>query len=579
MELFIKSHMAILSIIFLFIGTCFIPLSSPQTEYQTINLGSKTMNGQILFAPMDSTTTYLIDTTGTVNHTWSSKYVPGEAVRWLGNGTILRTIKTGVYGYGGAGGGVQKVLWDGTIAWDFRYDTNGDLSHHDIMPLPNGNVLMIAWETKTRTEAINAGRNPNSFIGDTFMPDHIIEVKPTGPTTGDIVWEWHVFNHLIQDYNSSEANYGVVADHPELVDINYGNNPVMSDWMHTNSIDYNEKFDQILISVHHFNEIWVIDHSTTTGEAAGHTGGNSGKGGDLLYRWGNPEAYRAGTSLDKKFFGQHDATWIQTGCPGEGDILVFNNGEARPTTGYSSVDEIVPPVNDTGGYYLDPGSPYGPENPIWSYTGSPPTSFYSVSFSGAQRLQDGNTLICDGMAGRFFEVTPEEATVWQYTNPFPYQLLNDVFKIVYIPQPDVPDLECTGSLSWTNVHPGQMVNGSFQVQNVGAPGSLLNWTINVSSLTWGTWSCTPDSGENLTPEDGQVTVSVSVIAPNEKKSTFEGDLRVENKDNPGDFDVIPVYLKTPASVHTHPFLWTLMQQFFNKIREWFSFLEKFYFST
>jgi hypothetical protein len=444
------------------------------------------------------------------------------------------------------------------------------------MPLPNGNVLMIAWETKTRTEAINAGRNPNSFIGDTFMPDHIIEVKPTGPTSGDIVWEWHVWGHLIQDYDSSKANYDVVGDHPELVDINYGINPVMSDWLHTNSIDYNEKFDQILISVHHFNEIWVIDHSTTTGEAAGHTGGNSGKGGDLLYRWGNPEAYRAGTTDDKKFFGQHDASWIQTGCPGEGDILVFNNGEGRPTTGYSSVDEIVPPVNDTGEYYLEPGSSYGPENAIWSYIANPPTSFYSVIFSGAQRLKDGDTLICDALEGRFFEVTPNGTTIWQYVNPFPTPRLNHVFKIVYIPQetPDFPDLDCTGSLSWTNVHPGQMVNGSFQVQNIGAPGSLLNWTINVSSLTWGIWSCTPDSGENLTPEDGQVTVSVSVIAPNEKKSTFEGNLRVENKDNPNDFDVIPVSLKTPATAHMTPFLWTLMQQFFNKIREWYSFFRE-----
>ncbi len=78
-----------------------------------------------------------------------------------------------------------------------------------------------------------------------FMPDHIIEVQPTGPTSGTIVWEWHVWDHLIQDYDSSKANYGVVGDHPELVDINYVTS-TQQDWMHTNSIDYNEKFDQIL---------------------------------------------------------------------------------------------------------------------------------------------------------------------------------------------------------------------------------------------------------------------------------------------------------------------------------------------
>jgi len=580
MKLFIKSRMVILLIIFLFIGTCFTPLSSPQTVFHIVTQGTESINGQILFAPMYSTKTYLIDSTGTVNHTWSSNYAPGEAVCWLGDGTILRTIKTGVPGYGGAGGGVQRVLWDGTVVWDFRYDTHGDLSHHDIMPLPNGNVLMLTWETKTRAEAIAAGRNPNSFGGDTFTSEHIIEVKPTGPTFGSIVWEWHVWDHLIQDYDASKTNYGVVGDHPELIDINYGVASGLSDWLHTNSIDYNEKFDQILVSVHNFNEIWVIDHSSTTAEAVGHTGGRSGKGGDILYRWGNPEAYRAGTASDQKFFGQHDASWIKTGCPGEGDILVFNNGWNRPTGMYSSVDEIVPPVNDTGEYYLEPGSPYGPESLIWSYTGSPPISFYSAGFSGVQRLKDGDTLICDGVAGRFFEVTPEKVTVWQYVNPYPTPSTNDVFKIVYIPpeeppEPEVPDLDCTGSLSWTNVHPGETVTGSFQVQNIGGPGSLLNWKINVSLIDWGTWSFNPKSGENLNTEDGQVTVHVSVIAPNEENSVFEGYIRVENKNNPDDFDVIPVYLKTPVNVHTHTFRWTLIQQFFNKIREWYSFIEKF----
>jgi len=552
MKYFLRSRLSVLSIIFLFIGTCFTPLSSPQMVFHIVTQGSETINGQILFTPMNYITTYLIDNTGTVNHTWTSNYLPGESVRWLGDGTILRTIKTEVHPSGGDGGGVQKVLWDGTIEWDFRYDTNGNLSHHDIMPLPNGNVLMIAWETKTRAETINAGRNPDSFLGEKFRPDHIIEVKPTGPTSGNIVWEWHVWDHLIQDYDSKKANYGVIADHPELVDINYDYNLVMTDWTHTNSIDYNEKFDQILISVRNFNEIWVIDHSTTTEEAAGHTGGNSGKGGDILYRWGNPITYDAGTTSDKKLFNQHDASWIDENCPGEGNILIFNNGNNRPSGAYSSVDEIIPPINDNGEYYLEPGSPYEPENLTWSYTADPPLSFYSSFYSGAQRLPDGDTLICDGVDGRFFEVTPEGTIIWQYINPYPDPTINAVFKIVYIPpeeppEPGVPDLDCTGILSWTDIKPGQMVNGSFQVQNIGAPGSLLNWTVNVSSLTWGIWSCTPESGENLTPEDEQVTVNISVIAPNEKNSKFEGYLRVENKDNSQDFDIVPVYLKTPKS--------------------------------
>jgi len=340
--LVIRRRPLVMIIAFLCMGTCVLPIVTPSGN-DTLNTPS--FDGLILYSPMWTTTTYLIDSSGTVNHSWPSSYLPGVAVWWLGNNEILRTIRVGGGpGTGGAGGGVQKVESDGTVTWDFRYNTNGVLSHHDVKTLPNGNVLLIAWETKTRSECIAAGRNPSHVTTQGLWPDHIIEVKPTGPTSGDIVWEWHMWDHLIQDYDSSKANYGVVGDHPELIDFNYVTSSGF-DLMHTNSIDYNEQYDQILISVHNYNEIWVIDHSTTTEEAAGHTGGNYGHGGDLLYRWGNPQAYDRGTSSDEKLFSQHDVSWIKAGLPGAGDILIFNNGGSRH---YSSVDEIVPPVNESG---------------------------------------------------------------------------------------------------------------------------------------------------------------------------------------------------------------------------------------
>ena len=433
----------VISIIILLYSTCFAQSYNTQVvnQYYKQNFDElqRTINGQILFTPMTSFKTYLIDSTGIVNHTWSSNYFPGQSVYWLGNGTILRTIKVNVQGLGGMGGGIQKMLWDGTIVWDFRYCTDEFQSHHDIEPLPNGNVLMIAWENKTRAEAINAGRNPNTPIGEVVYPDHIIEVKPTGLTTGDIVWKWHFWDHLIQDYDPSKENYGVIADHPELIDINYVSSSGL-DWTHINSIDYNEKFDQILLSVRNYNEIWVIDHSTTTEEAAGHSGGKSGKGGDILYRWGNPATYKAGTSNDQKFFCQHDAQWINEGYLGEGNILVFNNGVDRPEGRFSSIDEFIPPVNENGEYFLEPGSAYEPIEQTWFYIANPAGSFYSRMISGAERLPNGNTLICNGEQGKFFEVTPLGSTVWTYTNSYPSILSNNVFKIVYIPPTeDIPN--------------------------------------------------------------------------------------------------------------------------------------------
>ncbi|KYK22517.1 hypothetical protein AYK21_03765 [Thermoplasmatales archaeon SG8-52-2] len=528
----------------LIIISCYSSVILSQSLNYRIEQGGKFEDGQILFSPYYGKKTYIIDSAGDINHTWSSIYSPGASTYWIGDGTILRSVNSGV---GGTSNGVQKVLWDGTIVWDFRYNYDGYLSHHDIEYLPNGNVLMIAWETRTRQEAIQAGRNPDLIQGDTFKPDQVIEVKPTGPDTGEIVWKWHVWDHLIQDFDNSKDNYGVVGEHPELVDINYGDSFV-GDWLHTNSVDYNEEFDQIMVTVHNFNEVWVIDHSTTMEEASGHSGGNSGKGGDLLYRWGNPEAYDAGTNSDQKLFFPHDGTWIEDGHLGEGNMLIFNNGNNRPSGQYSTIDEFIPPVDSNGEYYLEEGSAYGPEDYTWTYTADPPSSFYAHVFGGALRLKDDNTLICEGTSGRFFEVTPDGEIVWEYINEFPVPQFNHVYKIDYIPpeeppQPEIPDLVCEGSISWTDIEPGETVYGSFQVKNIGDPNSKLNWEIT-NSPEWGTWLFNPFSGTNLSA-DNSTNVSVTCVIPDKPNREFTGEIEISNIDNLTDSCSISVELSIP----------------------------------
>jgi hypothetical protein len=371
-------------------------------------------DGYNLFAPMGSKTTYLMDNNGNTPHSWSSDYRPGLAVYLLKDGTLLRTANMGdtTFNAGGAGGGVERFGWSGSKEWQFEYSSDQYRLHHDIEVLPNGNVLMIAWEMKTEAEAIAAGLNPGLLAGE-LWPDHVIEVAPTGTSGGSIVWEWHTWDHLVQDYDASKGNYGSVGDHPELIDLNFASTS-NADWTHINAIDYNAELDQILLSVHGFSEIWVIDHSTTTSQAAGHSGGNSGKGGDLLYRWGNPQAYDSGGAGDQQLFVQHDAEWIDAGLPGEGNILIFNNGQGRSDGNYSSVDEITLPLNSDGSYALAAGSAYGPAAPTWQYTATPATDFYAQNISGAQRLPNGNTLICQGPDGLFFEVTESGEKVWEY---------------------------------------------------------------------------------------------------------------------------------------------------------------------
>jgi len=404
--------------------------------------------GYTLFAPLRSTTTYLIDMEGQIVHTWESAQEPGEAVYLLDNGDLLRCareLENHVFHGGGLGGRVQRIDWDGNAIWEYVYSDEQRCQHHDIAPLPNGNVLMIAWERKTQQEAIAAGRDPALLQGDELWPDHIIEVEPNAQDGGEIVWEWHVWDHLIQDHDQTKKNYGIVADHPELIDVNFGatrgpqppeevrrrrslgyiggspqrdRGDRRSVWNDTNAIAYDAQLDQIVLTVRGFNEIWVIDHSTTTAEAASHTGGRSGKGGDLLYRWGNPQAYRAGTAADQRLFAPHDAHWIASGLPGEGHLLIFNNGPGRPDGDYSSVVEIVTPVDSDGRYVIEPAAGYGPRKPAWRYATARKGDFFSERVSGAQRLANGTTLICSGERGRFFEIDADGRTVWEYINPF-----------------------------------------------------------------------------------------------------------------------------------------------------------------
>ena len=110
--------------------------------------------------------------------------------------------------------------------------------------------------------------------------------------------------------------------------------------------------------------------------------------------------------------------------------------------------------------------------------------------------------------------------------------------------PTYPDLNCEGSLNWPSVKPGATVTDSFTVENIGEPNSELDWEV-VEWPTWGTWTFTPISGDDLTPEDGPVTVQVTVVAPSEKNE-FNGLVKVVNKHNPGDFEEIVVYMKTPV---------------------------------
>lgn len=287
--------------------------------------------GYNLIAPLGLGTTWLVDMKGRVIHSWRAEHSPANSVYLMADGSLLRSVKppnASGFEQGGGGGGIQILNWEGDTVWEHLYATEEHRQHHDIQVLPNGNILVLAWEKKTRDQAIQAGRNPRWLEGDQLWPDMIVELKPQGKWGAETVWEWHLWDHLIQDHDPSKDNFGVVKEHPELLDINYTSRG-QADWNHLNSIHYHAQLDQILVSSHNQHEVWVIDHSTKSAEVTTHQGGKSGKGGDILYRWDNPQVYYAGEREDQQFFPQHDARWIPAGYPGAGNILVFNNGSRR----------------------------------------------------------------------------------------------------------------------------------------------------------------------------------------------------------------------------------------------------------
>ena len=370
-------------------------------------------DGFVLFAPTRSNTTYLIDRCGKEVKSWTSTYNPGLSCYLLSDGTLLRTgvVQSQSFNAGGHGGVIEKIDWNGNVIWTYFISDATNWQHHDVKALPNGNILVIAWESKTNTQAIAKGRNP-LLVPTTLWSEQILEIQPTGATGGNIVWEWHLWDHLIQDFDNTKPDFGVVNTNPQLLNINYNATAGNPDWIHLNSIDYNVALDQILVSSRVLNEIWVIDHSTSSAEAASHSGGNSGNGGDFLFRWGNPLAYNTGTST--QFFGQHNAQWIQTGLPYENQIMVFNNGNGRTGGNYSTIEIINPPVD---GFNYTSSLPYLPASTSWIYNDGNPNNFYAQLTSGCQQLSNGNVLFCNGPKGTFKEISESGTILWEYINP------------------------------------------------------------------------------------------------------------------------------------------------------------------
>ncbi len=365
-------------------------------------------NGLTLVATQNSTTAKLVDTAGTLVKT----YTPGTGGTGYSaylepGGTMVRSLKitNPTFSGGGSCGVIQKVDYNNNVTWTYTVSSTTQYSHHDHCVMPNGNVLIIAYESKTQAQLSAAGGTNTALT--TIWPEKIMEVQPLTATTGTVVWEWHVWDHLVQNANSAKANYQTsIVNHPELLHVNYKST---KDWMHMNGIDYNPILDQIVVSSHNLNEWYVIDHSTTSVEAASHSGGNSGKGGDFLYRWGNPLAYQAtgAAVLDVT----HDSHWVPEGIAGAGDLVGYNNKGITSPTQKSAIDRITPPISSNYNYSITTGTAFTPA----SYNSRLACTAYNSNMGSSEQFPNGNQMVCLATSGTIYEVNSAGTLLWSYS--------------------------------------------------------------------------------------------------------------------------------------------------------------------
>ena len=183
-----------------------------------VDCSADAYEGYTLLAPDRSGQAFLLDVHGRQVHDWEHGPYNGRRGSRLGpDGSLYSsgTISNPAQAAGGVTGALYIQDWDGNVVWDFNYSNANRTLHHDLEVLPNGNVLAFAWVKHTAAELVALGRNPATIPNGELWGERIVELEPTGLHTANVVWAWNLIDHLIQDFDPTKPNFGVVADHPE----------------------------------------------------------------------------------------------------------------------------------------------------------------------------------------------------------------------------------------------------------------------------------------------------------------------------------------------------------------------------
>ncbi len=329
----------------------------------------KAYQGYTLFAPHFGRDVWLIDMKGRVVHHWTMDHLPGGDGRLLPSGTLLRLNKTLREPLPFLGSVSSELV---EIDWEGTvvWKHEDPYLHHDFIRFDNGNTILNRHVLVPKELVPKIrGGIPGTELEGVMWDNGLQEITPDG----QVVWEWLGYEHQDTDIDV------ICPLCPRTI------------WNYVNGL-YPTAQGDIIVSCRHFNTLSLIDRKT----------------GQITWRWGSP--YELGHP--------HNPT-----CLDNGNVLVFDNGFHRQTPhevsdeNYSRVMEVNPTTGTIA----------------WEYKDKNVQNFYSGICSNAERLPNGNTLICESSKGRLFEVTPDQEVVWEFLNPFYFEwgrfgLNNVVFK-------------------------------------------------------------------------------------------------------------------------------------------------------
>jgi hypothetical protein len=327
---------------------------------------------------------YLMDMIGSVVHSWTTPY-PVWYARLMPDGNMVAVMRRSTpeipdrpgydaYHMGGAHGQLMDFDWDGNIVFE-HFDP---AMHHDFRRLPNGNYIYVGWEKvpPDLAKKIRGGQKGTEHKDGTIFSDFFREINPSKQT----VWEWSGIEHFDPDIDI------IGAIHPR------------EEWTHVNDVDIMAD-GNLLSDSRHTDGAFIIDRSS----------------GEIIWRWGNVAYLDPDTGLVEhrdvrnpdNMGGPHDGHEIAPGLPGQGNMLIYDNGM------YNFMSRALEVNIKTNEVVWQSEDAFGIEGYVRGRV------HFSPFISGSDRLPNGNTMITCGGNGVIFEVTNERETVWHYTRPYP----------------------------------------------------------------------------------------------------------------------------------------------------------------